>query len=120
MDPKQNVKADDSGVPEYIEEVERDLLKVIVDNMEHRGMTLEQAHLLAKEFLTLLPPADKKDLLHKLKGFSKEHPETKPVVNNFNRIYQLTKDQETLEQMRQHLQKGNIEKAIEVAKGDKK
>ena len=122
MDPNsgQKLNVDDAQIADYLEEVERDLLKVIVDNMEHRGMTLDQAHLLAKEFLSLLPPADKLDLLHKLQGFSVEHPEVKPVVANFNRIYQITKDEETLDLMRQHLQSGNIEKAIETAKGDNK
>ncbi len=108
------------SMEKYLEEIERDLLKVIINNMEHRGMTLEQAHILAKEFLALLPPADKQDLLQKLLGYTQVHPEAKLIADNFRKIYETSRDQQTLEKMRQHIQSGNIEQAISVAKGGDK
>ena len=118
MDPAQPQNKPQPGTLDaYLEDVERDLLKVIIDNMEHRGMTIDQAHNLAKEFLAILPPADKQDLLQKLTGYTTAHPEAKMIADNFRKLYEISRDQETLEKMRQHIQSGNIEQAIMVAKG---
>jgi hypothetical protein len=101
-------------------DVERDLLYHIIINLKNNNISYQQAQELARQFLALLPLQDKQDLLKKLQTIRKKNPGL--GVNNvylkYSMPYEEEQTQNKLDMMRQHLQSGNIEQAISVAKGE--
>lgn len=107
----------DNAMAVYIGQVEKDLLQLIIDNMEKREMTLDEAHVLAKDYMALLPAVDKSDLMQKLLGYSELHPETQVVVESLKHLYETSRSQNTLEHMKHLIKQGDINSAMEVVKG---
>ena len=98
------------------ERIEKDLLELIVTHLEKNEMEFAKAQALAKEFLTFLPVKSKEELLEKLKTLGDTYTEAKEVyLEEFSQDLQI-KDQHALTQMRNAIQKGNIEHAIAIAK----
>lgn len=97
-------------------DIEKDLLEVIIQNLEQNRIDTEEAKKVAQEFLSLLPIHDKKDLLEKLNKLGKDHLETQSVFLKYAKPYEEVERQKKLELMSQHIQKGQIEQAIAVAK----
>lgn len=98
-------------------DVEKDLLDAIISNLKENRITEEQGRAMAQEFLALLPLQDKKDLLDKLYKFSQEHVEAKAMYLKYAKPYEEEDRLKKLELMSQHIQNGNIEHALNVAKG---
>lgn len=107
-DPVQNLVID----------VEKDLLYQIMLHMRQRKISKEQAQQLAKDFLALLPVLDKKDLLDKLYQLGQNNPEAKEVYIKYAAPYFEEERLKKLQLMTQHIKVGNIEEAIQVAKGE--
>lgn len=98
-------------------DIERDLLFHIILNMRHRKISVGEAENLAKEFLTLMPAIDKEDLLNKLNSLGHKYPEAQAVYVKYAAPYEEEKRIKLLQTMTEHIQKGNIEEAISLAKG---
>ncbi|MBI4078798.1 MAG: hypothetical protein HY429_00655 [Candidatus Levybacteria bacterium] len=99
-----------------IKSVEKELLDIIVERVKGRRMAFEDAQKLAKEFLSVLPFSDQKDLLIKLKQLGEKYEEANTVyAHELGKVSQTARD-EALTQMRTHIQQGNIEQAIATAK----
>lgn len=107
----------DSSMQDIIDDVEKELLQSIINNIKENHMTEEEARELAQEFLSLLPIEDKQDLLAKLLKLSKEHVEVKSVYLKYAKPYEEEDRQRKLTLMSQHIKDGNIEHALNVAKG---
>lgn len=101
---------------EETEKIEKELLELIISHLEKQEMEFEKAQQFAKEFLALLPAKSKPDLLEKLKTLGDTYPEAKEVYLEELSEDLQTKDQQALMQMRNAIQKGNIEHAISIAK----
>lgn len=112
-----NDQAAQNDLDETVKDVEKQLLLEIVKNLDESKITPEQAQLQAKEFLTLLPIQDKKDLLDKLYKLSQTNLETKGVYLNYARSFDEEERHKKLQLMSEHIKKGEIEHAITVAKG---
>lgn len=107
----------DQTVQSLVTDVEKELLQTIINNLREDRMDVPQARALAKEFLTLLPMQDKHDLLTKLLAFSQKHVEAKSM---YLKVAVPAEEEERLrkiEEMSKHIQAGNIEHALTVAKG---
>lgn len=98
-------------------DIEKDLLQAIITNLKQNRMTEDQGRQMAKEFLTLLPMQDKRDLLDKLYKFSQAHIEAKGTYLKYAKPLEEEDRLKKLELMSQHIQNGNIDHAINVAKG---
>lgn len=111
---------DDSGtnINDLIEQVEKDLLAEIVKNLEQNKINDEQAHKQARDFLSLLPIEDKKDLLDKLQRLSKANSEASEVYIKYSNTLDEEEKQKKLRLMSEHIKNGQIDKAWLVAKGD--
>lgn len=107
----------DQTIDELVEDVENELLQVIIKYMDHEQMNEEQASKLAAEFLALLPISDKRDLLAKLKTYSDEHVEAKSVYLKYAKPIEEEERQKKLALMSHHIKNGQIEHALNVAKG---
>lgn len=111
----------DSGpalpIQELVDKIERDLLAHIYTNLKENKISGVAAQSLAKEFLELLPFKDKKDLVEKLSALGQKYPEARQTYVNLGIPIEEQQRQERLDQMRAHIQSGDIEKALEVAKG---
>jgi hypothetical protein len=108
---------DDQSMKTITTEVEKELLQVIIDNLDQAKMTVEEAQAVAKEFLALLPLQDKKDLLDKLYKLSQDHSETKGMYLKFAKPYEEEERLKKLELMSKHIKNGQIEHALAIAKG---
>lgn len=99
-------------------DIENELFDEIVRNLDQETITAEEAQSVAKEFITLLPLQDKKDLLDKLYKLSVDHGETKELYLKFAKPIEEDDRQKKLALMSQHIKNGEIEKALAVAKGE--
>ena len=99
-------------------EIENELLDIITQNLDQEKITVDEAQIIAKEFLALLPLEDKKDLLDKLYKFGLAHNETKSLYIKFAKPVEEEERQRKLTLMSQHIKNGQIEHALAVAKGE--
>lgn len=107
----------DQSIQTITEDIEKELLDEIINNLDKASITVEEAKAVAKEFLSLLPLQDKKDLLDKLYKLSKDHGETAELYIKFAKPIEEDERQRKLTLMSEHLKKGQIEHALSVAKG---
>lgn len=107
----------DQSLQTLTEDIEKELLNEIVTNLDSTTISVEEAQAVAKEFLSLLPLQDKKDLLDKLYKLSKDHRETADLYIKFAKPIEEDDRQQKLTLMSEHLKKGQIENALAVAKG---
>lgn len=111
------VSVQESPMQELIDQVEKDLLSHIYTNLKENKISGVAAQELAKEFLALLPFKDKKDLVEKLSTLGQKYPEARQTYVNLGIPVEEQQRQERLDQMRAHIQSGDLDKALEVAKG---
>lgn len=102
---------------QFIIEVEKDLLEHIIENIRESKISVEEAQSLARDFLSVLPPQDKADLLNKLRALSGKHPVALEVFHDFAVAESNAERDKKLTLIAQHIKQGEIEKALEVAKG---
>lgn len=104
---------------DFVTPVERDLLEHIIAGLRSRNLSVDQAEQLARDFLVALPATDKEDLLNKLNVLGKTYKAAQETYVDFVGSHEKQKKEELLNQMRSHIQSGNIEAAIALAKGEK-
>ena len=98
------------------EYAKRRLTELIIQHLRENKISPEKAKQLASEFLTKLPFQDQKDLLAKLEELGNKYDEAKEL-----HVEELSKNEEhnsqnTLQQMRDHIEKGNIDEAVNAAR----
>src|SRR6185369_5355789 len=84
-------------------DIEQELLSIIVTRLNANEMSREQAQKLAKQFLTLLPIQDQKDLLTKLFELSKKNQATGNIYLKYAKPHEENETQKKLAMMSQHL-----------------
>lgn len=103
-------------VQEEVKIIEKELVDLIIKHLKTNRIAVETARQQAKDFLALLPIEDQRDLLKKLRGLSEKYEEAKEVyAAELGKVNEAAR-QQTLNQMRMHIQAGNIEAAIAAAK----
>src|SRR5260221_3434115 len=104
-------------IQSLVDQVERDLLAHIYTNLKENKLSGVAAQELAKELLALLPFKDKKDLVDKLSNLGQKYPEARQTYVNLGIPLVEQERLERIEQMRAHISTGDLDKALEVAKG---
>ncbi len=99
-----------------IEEVKQELLDLILDHLKKNKIQTEQAQQQARDFLNALPIKDHADLLAKLKNLGHKYVESESVYLHELEKAEAEKRDEALSQIRDQIQKGNINSAISIAK----
>lgn len=103
-------------IQQEVEAVKKELVELIIKHLREKKLPAEKAKTLALDFLNVLPINDRQDLLAKLKNLGVDYQEAKEIyVDELKRISEEQRDQ-TLFKMRDHIQNGNIDQAIEAAK----
>ena len=96
--------------------VQRELVKLIAENLKANKLPLDKARQLAADFLKLLPIKDQMDLLKKLQNLGTTYPEAEAVyVEELGRVEENQTDL-ILDQMRNFIKQGDINQAINTAK----
>lgn len=103
-------------VQEEVKLIEKELVELIVAHLRSNRIAVDVARQQARDFLALLPVSDQKDLLVKLKTLSEKYEEAKEVYAVEIGKVNETVRQQALDQMRMHIQQGNIDAAIATAK----
>lgn len=109
---------DTTVTEDEVQEVEKELLDEITKNLEENKMTMDDAQQTAKDFLALLPIQDKKDLLEKLRLFAKGHTLGQGVFLKYAKPQEEKERVEKLHAMATHIKVGNIDQALQIAKGE--
>lgn len=117
QNPVQTPITDDPSLQKTVTDIEKELLNEIIIRLKENKMTPEEAQKLAKDFLALLPFHDQKDLLEKLKKLSQNNLMLSGIYLHYAAPQEEAERQKKLELMSKHIQEGNIEHAITVAKG---
>lgn len=117
MDPAQIPPVTSLSQEQLTEEVEKDLVQHILENIEDGTLTLDDAQKLAQEFLTLLPFQDKKDLVEKLQRLGTEHDEANQVYVKYAKPVADEQRDQKLAELAGHIKAGNIEHALTIVKG---
>ncbi len=103
-------------IQQEVEEVKKELVRLIIKHLRENKLPAEKAKKLAGDFLNVLPIDSQQDLLEKLKNLGINYQEAKELyVDELKKISEEQKDQ-TLSKMRDHIQNGNIDQAIEAAR----
>lgn len=98
-------------------DIQRDLLFELIMSMRHKLITVGGARHLAKDFLALFPIQTKEEILEKMKNLSDKYPEVRAVYLNYAIPHQNQVEKEMLNKISQNLQNGNIDQALNIAKG---
>lgn len=96
--------------------VETDYLKLLSQYLKTGKIKLSEAKEVTKEFLALLPFADKLDLQMKIKTFTEKHPEFNQVYITFLKKEDLEKTAELIEKMRVLIKENKIDEALNLIK----
>lgn len=103
-------------INQEIKLIEKELLEIIIQNLQSNKITLEEAKALARDFLATLPVKDQEDLLAKLKTIGQLHQEAQGIyVNEITKITNQKRDI-ALTKMRQAIHNGDMASAIQIAK----
>lgn len=101
---------------EEILKIENELADLIVAHLRENKIDASTASRQAKEFLALLPFADQKDLLAKLKQLGEKYGESQELyVEELAKVSNQERDKK-LNSMRAAIRKGDIEQALTIAK----
>jgi hypothetical protein len=105
------------NIPKIVDDVEKDLLGEIVTNLKRNKLDSQKAQKLALEFLSLLPPKDFPEMIEILKKLSGTYNEARDVYIKYQGIQETMNDRNKASVMAEHISRGDIDKAIEIAKG---
>lgn len=96
--------------------VETDYLKLLSQYLKTGKISLPEAKEVTKEFLSLLPFVDIKDLQAKLKSFTEKHPEFNQVYITFLKKEDLEKTAELVGKMKVLVKENKIDEALNLIK----
>lgn len=109
----------DSNLPQEVAKIKHELMLLIKEHLKNNQIEAEEAQKLAADFLAILPVRSWNDLLVKLRQLSQNHKDAKGIYVEELQEYEMIQKDQTLNQMRDHIKKGDIESAISVAKSMK-
>ncbi|MEK7573895.1 MAG: hypothetical protein AAB531_05755 [Patescibacteria group bacterium] len=98
------------------EVIKKELAELIIKHLRENKLTPEKAKQLANDFLSKLPLEDQKDLLKKLEELGGNYEEAREVYIDELAKAENEKTQQALTLMRGHIEKGNIDEAVNTAK----
>ncbi len=105
-----------SDISSVVNQVEKDLVEEIVEKLKSNNLKPDRAKTLAKEFLSHLPPKDLNALVEVLRDLTTKYTEVREVYARYYGMQGDMEDAKRIHAMAEHINQGNIEKAIEVAK----
>lgn len=105
-----------SSITQEVEAVKKELVDLIVTHLQEQKIGIEEAQNLARDFLAVLPIADHKDLLEKLKTLGTTYSSAQKLYVDELGKEEVQKRDIALNQMRDHIQNGQIDHAVAVAK----
>lgn len=103
-------------IDQEVERIKQELTDIIVQKSQANKMDPNVAQKLAADFLAALPIKDQQDLILKLKNLGEQYEEARAIyVREFSK-FEEERRHKALTQMHEHIQNGNIDAAIAVAK----
>ncbi len=103
-------------IQQEVQAVEKELVEMIILHLKENKLDVAKARQLAKDFLSILPVEDQKDLLNKLKQLGENYEEAKQIYADELAKVNDTAREQVLMEMRNFIHQGNLDGAIGVAK----
>lgn len=97
-----------------IKSIEKEFLKIIIDNLRNGTLKLSEAKENAKSFLDLLPFASFEDIKKKIGNFVLKYPLYQKIYLSVLNIEEEVKTQSLLNRMRSLLKENKIDEALKV------
>ena len=102
---------------EFKKDIERDLMLQIIMHMKRHTLTTKKAQKLAQEFLPTLKNSTIETFLDDLSKLSYNYKEIRDVFMKYAQQYEDTIVTERLEKMSHLIAENDIEKAVQVGRG---
>lgn len=99
---------------EFIEKIEEEYLKELVDRLQKGTVTTDQAKEITREFLELTPFSSAEDMETKIQSFTEKHPEFGGLYVNFLKYEDESKTSKLLNDMRAHLKENRLDEALKL------
>ena len=99
-----------------IDSLEKEFLKIVIENIKSKKLTLDQARTIAKDFIMLIPFDDQNDLKFKIKNFTDKYIIFSPLYIALLKNEESTKMNDLLNKMRSHMKDKNIDEALKLVK----
>lgn len=102
---------------QLVRDIKQDLLVEVIVDMKKTELSLDQARQLAKDFLGILPPVNKEELIQKLGSLGKLYKEVRTIFIKYAKLFDEEKRTYLREQAHRFLEKRNISYALLAVKG---
>jgi hypothetical protein len=112
MDPKQ--------LEELQERLANVFLKEIIKSLRNEEIEVEDAKTLAQEYLELEPFTSADDARSKIHSYVEKNPRFANMKTYIDSYKDEQNTNRVIDMMKKHIQNDDIDKALEVAKGDSK
>lgn len=107
----------DEELKKLITNIEKDLLSQMILSLQDKKITIKGTRTIAKDFLSTFPIENKKNLFDKLEELSKKYPEVRNIYIKYADKYFEEEKQKALKAASEHIDQGDIEKALSAVKG---
>ncbi|MEK6952046.1 MAG: hypothetical protein AABX29_03455 [Nanoarchaeota archaeon] len=97
-----------------INDLERNFLKIIIENIKSKKMTLDDARKMAKDFMNLLPFKDQNDFKFKIKNFTNKYTMFSSLYITILKNEESLKMNTVINKMRVYMKEKNIDEALKV------
>lgn len=105
-----------NDIQKEVELVKRELVELIIEHLKDNKIDVDTSRKLASDFLAVLPISTWVDLLTKLKQLGQKYPEARELYYEELEKEEERKKHIALDQIRDHIQQGQIEEATNVAR----
>lgn len=97
-----------------INDLERSFLRIIVENIKSKKLSLNQARTIAKDFMNLLPFKDQNDFKFKIKSFTEKYTIFSSLYITILKNEENLKMNAVINKMRVYMKEKNIDEALKV------
>ncbi len=98
----------------FIEKLEEEYLRLLVDFLQRGDITSDQAKLITKDFLKMTPFTSSEDMEKKIEAFTMEHPEFGGLYINLLTLERSKNDEDLINQMRAHIKENRLDEALNL------
>ena len=104
---------------EKINQIEKEYLQIIIDNLKNGRLKLEEAKTNTKEFLSLIPFSSFDDFKKKISGFVLKYPLYQKIYLSIFKIEEEEKTKQLLNRMQSFIKENKIDEALKVVANQK-
>ncbi len=99
-----------------ITDIENEFLQLLINNLQEKVITVDEAKLMTQNFINLYPFSDADGMIAKIKTFTENHSQFQDLYISVFKKKEQTNISSVLEKMRVHLQNDEADEVLKLAK----